>query len=250
MSHSAVSPLRLRRHNRAEPIWPRNDLRQYDDLVGEWAKPEGAFAALHWLAASRRELVPAPRTPHDMLVDVGCGGGLTADPNSPYSHVGVDLVASALAAARSRGVLAVQGNAADLPIATASAAVVVAGEILEHVLDLDATVTELCRILRPGGAIVIDTLNDTPLARFALVKIAERLPGGPPRGIHDPCLFVAPDRLRRLFAAQGVTLDVWGIRPCLRDYLRFLKDRRRPVRMLRTRSTALVYQGLGTKRAT
>jgi 2-polyprenyl-6-hydroxyphenyl methylase/3-demethylubiquinone-9 3-methyltransferase len=40
---------------------------------------------------------------------------------------------------------------------------------------------------------------------------------------------------------------VWGLRPSVRDYARFLRDRRRGVRMLRTRSTAGVYQGVGTK---
>jgi 2-polyprenyl-6-hydroxyphenyl methylase / 3-demethylubiquinone-9 3-methyltransferase len=31
----------------------RNDLRQYDELAGEWWRPDGAFAALHWLAEAR-----------------------------------------------------------------------------------------------------------------------------------------------------------------------------------------------------
>jgi len=40
---------------------------------------------------------------------------------------------------------------------------------------------------------------------------------------------------------------VWGLRPRAGDYLRFLADRRRPVRMVQTRSTALVYGGVGRK---
>ena len=94
---------------------------------------------------------------------------------------------------------------------------------------------------------MIDTINDSRRAKFALVTIAERLPGGPPRGIHDPRLFVRPDRLQRMFAAHGVVLRVWGLRPSVVDYARFLIDRRRPVRMLPTKSPGLVYQGIGTK---
>lgn len=225
----------------------RNDIGQYDELVEEWWRPEGEFAALHWLAASRRSLVPAPFEPSEVLVDVGCGGGLMAESASAYLHVGIDLVASALDHASAHGVTAVQADASALPIASEIASVVVAGEILEHVTSLDAVVAEVCRVLRPGGTVVIDTINDTRLARLLLVTIAERLPGGPPRGIHDPCLFVKPERLQRLFAEHGVSLDVWGLRPSAIDYVKFLTDRRRSVRMVRTRSTSGVFQGLGLK---
>lgn len=225
----------------------RNDLGQYDDLVDEWWRPEGDFAALHWLAASRRSLIPSPAGPTEILVDVGCGGGLMAEPASAYLHVGVDLVSSALDHARTHGVTAVRADASALPIASDTASVVVAGEILEHVTSLDEVVAEVCRVLRPGGTVVVDTINDTRLAKILLVTIAERLPGGPPRGIHDPCLFVNPERLQRLFADHGVTLEVWGLRPSAIDYAKFLTDRRRGVRMVRTRSTRGVFQGLGKK---
>lgn len=53
----------------------RNDLRQYDDLAAEWWRPDGAFAALHWLARARGALVPAPSRPDAALLDLGCGEG-------------------------------------------------------------------------------------------------------------------------------------------------------------------------------
>lgn len=182
-----------------------------------------------------------------MLVDVGCGGGLVAEHVAGFKHVGIDLTASALEVARSHGVVAVRADAARLPLADGSASVVVAGEVLEHVVDLPGVVAELCRVVRPGGTIIIDTINDTRAARVLLVTVAERLPGGPPRRIHDPSLFVSPQRLRAEFARHGVDLAVQGLRPCVSDYVRFLRDRRRPVRMLPTRSAALVYRGVGRK---
>ena len=57
---------------------------------------------------------------------------------------------------------------------------VAAGEILEHVPDLAAVVAEACRLLRPGGLLVLDTLNDTALARLVAVTVGERLPAAPP----------------------------------------------------------------------
>ncbi len=227
----------------------RNDIRQYDDLVDEWWRPGGPLAALHWLAEARGRLIPRPTCPDDVLVDAGCGGGLMASHVDGYRHVGVDLATSALLTARRHGVDAVRASAGAIPIADGVARVVVAGEILEHVHDLEAVVAELCRVTAPGGAIVIDTINASALARFALVTVAERLPGGPPPGIHDPRLFVDARRLQRLFLAHGVELGIWGIRPSLREYAAFLRNRSGSVRMCRTRSVALVYQGVGTKAA-
>ena len=82
------------------------------------------------------------------------------------------------------------GDVTALPLAAGVADVVVAGEILEHVTDLPGTVAELCRVLRPGGLVVLDTVNDTALSRFVTVTAAERL-GIAPVGLHDPALFVA-----------------------------------------------------------
>lgn len=227
---------------------PRNDPRQYDDLAAEWWQPDGAFAALHWLAHTRGELVPPAPRPDAVLLDLGCGGGLLAPHVSGYRHVGVDVSASALEIAARHGVEPVQADVAALPFADATFDVVVAGEIFEHVEDLDRTVAEAARVLRPGGTVVCDTINSTAFARLALVTIGERVRGGPPPACHDPRLFVDPRRLQGLFAEGGVDLDVWGLRPSLRHYLGFLIGRRTTVRMVRTRSLSAVYQGLGRKR--
>lgn len=226
----------------------RNDLRQYDDLAAEWWRPDGSFAALHWLARARGALIPPPSRPQATLLDLGCGGGLLAPQIRGYRHVGVDLSASALAIAAGHGIETVQADVADLPFEDATFDVVVAGEILEHVDDLDATVAEAARVLRPAGTLVCDTINSTLFARLALVTIGERIPGGPPLGCHDPRLFVDPIRLHELCATHHVDLELWGLRPSARDYIGFLRDRRHPVRMLRTRFVAAVYQGLGRKR--
>jgi 2-polyprenyl-6-hydroxyphenyl methylase / 3-demethylubiquinone-9 3-methyltransferase len=161
--------------------------------------------------------------------------------------VGVDLTESALEVARTRGIEPVHADAAALPFADARFDVVVAGEVLEHVTDLEGVVAEALRVLRPGGTFVCDTINATWFARLTLVTIGERLAGGPPPGCHDPALFVDPRRLQALCARGGVDLHVHGLQPAPREYLGFLLGRRRRVRMVRTRSLAAVYQGVGVK---
>jgi 2-polyprenyl-6-hydroxyphenyl methylase/3-demethylubiquinone-9 3-methyltransferase len=230
---------------------PRNDPRQYHDLAGEWWRPDGPFAMLHWLAEARARLVPPAPEPGALLVDVGCGAGLLAPHlrGHGYHHVGVDLVPSALEQAATHGVTPLAGDAAAIPLATASAHVVVAGELLEHVPDLPGTVAELCRVLRPGGLLLLDTLNDTAVSRVLAVHVAERMPRAP-RGIHDPDLFVDPARLTRLCARHGVRLVVRGIRPSLPAVAGWLAGRR-PLpgrrRIVPVASTAVLYQGRGVK---
>ncbi len=236
----------------ADVVPPRlrspNDPGQYDDLVEEWWRPRGAFAALHWLATERGRLVPPAPRPGAVLLDVGCGGGLLAPhlAGRGYRHVGVDLGAAACRVSRTHGVEPLQADAARLPLRDASVDVVVAGEILEHVPDLDAVVAEIGRVLRPGGLLVLDTLADTRRCRFLLVTVGERLPFVP-RGIHDPVLFVDPARLRRLAADAGITLELWGLQPHLLDGVRWLLRRRDDVRFRRVRDLGAVFAGRGVR---
>lgn len=233
------------------PVRPRNDPRQYDDLVADWWEPRGGFAMLHWIAAARARHVPRATRPDSTCVDIACGGGLMAPHVQAlgHRHVGVDLSHAGLQVARTHGVEPVRGDAMRLPFADGVADVVVAGEVLEHVPDLAAAVLEACRVLRPGGTLVVDTIADTWWGRFSSVTVAERIPAGPPPRLHDPALFVDRRRLVRLAARGGVELQLVGLRPSLVDYLAWWRGHREDVRMLPTRSTAGLFQAWGTKEA-
>ena len=198
---------------------PRNDPRQYDDLAGEWWRPGGAFAMLHWLAEARAALVPPAARPGAVLVDLGCGAGLLAPhvAGKGYRHVGVDLVAVGAGAGRRRTACA--PCAADVDRAAAGR-----------------------RLRRRGGRRrdpgarhrpARDGRRGVPGAapgRAAGARHPQRHRAGPvrrgdawpsgcpacPRGIHDPALFVDPARARRaLCARHGVRLRVRGIRPAV-----------------------------------
>jgi 2-polyprenyl-6-hydroxyphenyl methylase/3-demethylubiquinone-9 3-methyltransferase len=134
-----------------------------------------------------------------------------------------------------------------LPLAEASADVVVAGEVLEHVNDPKRLIAEVCRVLRPGGTVVVDTIAATRRGRFVAVTLAERIPGGPPHGIHDPALFIDRTMLRTEFARHGVRLTLSGLVPHPLDYLRWMARRRPIVRMLRVPDTSVLFSAVGVK---
>lgn len=228
----------------------RNDPAQYDELADHWWRPDGEFAALHWLAASRAEHIPLAPHPGSVLVDLACGGGLMGPhvARLGYRHIGVDIGLRGLEIAREHGVTPVRASVLAVPLADGCADVVLAGEILEHVEDDVGVLAECARLLRPGGTLVLDALAAGRLSVLVNVHLLERLPGGPPRGLHDPALFV--DRGRLLAAADrlGLDLRLVGLRPSLREAIAWRLGRRSAVTMKPTRSTAVVFAGYGRKR--
>ena len=227
----------------------RNDPGQYDDLATQWWEPRGGFAMLHWIAAARARLVPSAGRADASLLDIACGGGLLAPHirDAGYRHVGVDLSPTAIGIAKEHGVDAVRGDALALPFADGRFDVVVAGEVLEHVTDLEMAVAEACRVLRPGGTLVIDTIAATRWGRFLSITVGERIPAGPPRRLHDPALFVDRERLRAIARGHGVGLTLNGLRLHPVDYVKWLLRRRETVRMVAGGTTAALFQAVGTK---
>ena len=231
------------------PVRPLNDPEQYDDLADAWWDPRGRFAMLHWIAEARARHVPPAPEGGGLLLDLACGAGLLAPhvAGAGYRHVGLDLSAPALSQARDHGVVPVRGDVLHLPFRDEVADVVVAGEVLEHVDDPGRLLAEACRVLRPGGTLVLDTIAATWWGRFSSITVGERIPGGPPERLHDPALYVDRRQLLDAAAGCGVVLRLTGLRPSARDYLGGLAHRREGVRMLPTRSTAGLFQAVGTK---
>jgi SAM-dependent methyltransferase len=107
--------------------------------------------------------VLAGRDGRQRIVDVGCGEGTATcrvkrlDPANTV--IGIDWSAMALAQARARGVLVVQGGIDGLPLPDASVDVVIMSELIEHLVDPDGAVAEVRRVLRPGGSLLLSTPN-------------------------------------------------------------------------------------------
>ena len=236
-STGAEAPRAAAAEPATDPSVDPEEVERFAALAERWWDRHGAFRALHALnpvriAYVRDALVadapPAARADTSSLkplaglrlLDVGCGGGLMAE---PLCRLGADVVAIDAAEANVRAAnhhAEEQGIAIDYRHATAEALAadgerfdaVLALEIVEHVADLDAF-AEACAILvRPGGTFVVATLNRT-LAAYALAIVAaERILGWLPAGSHDWSRFVRPAEMVRLLRRQGLTVaDMQGM---------------------------------------
>jgi len=118
---------------------------------------------------------------------------------------------------------------------------VVCVDVLEHVADLQRVLTEVARVLRPGGVFLYDTINRNPLARFATITVAEDLLRLLPKGTHDPALFIKPRELERgLLNAGLVAGPMKGLGP--RGLTRRFDFTFGPVP-----TTSIIYMGIARK---
>src|SRR4051794_8250109 len=69
-----------------------------------------------------------------------------------------------------------------------------------------AVISEIARVLRPGGLLLFDTINRTALAQFVIVALGEKVLRLLPRGTHDFRQFIRPDKLRTLLEGAGLDM--------------------------------------------
>ena len=149
------------------------------------------------------------------ILDIGCGGGILAEPMARLGGqvTGIDATPEAIEAAQAHAMSA--GLTIDYQCTTAEALaesgahfdLVYASEVIEHVTDRKLFAASMAAMLAPGGTVVITTINRT-LASFALAKVAlEYVLRTVPAGTHDPARFVRPGELRGEFAGAGIMLD-------------------------------------------
>jgi SAM-dependent methyltransferase len=123
-------------------------------------------------------------SPSSRVLEVGCGGGNVLE-RIPGRRVGVDLSPFILAKARARlggGARLARADAMALPFADGAFDRVFCTEVLEHVLEPEAVVREMRRVLAPGGVAVVSVPNEALINRVKGVvfklPLGRRLLGG------------------------------------------------------------------------
>ncbi len=206
-----------------------SDVARFSALAGKWWDPKGPFAPLHRLNPARLGFIRdqslsrfsrdgGSRRPFSglSLIDVGCGGGLLCEPMARlgFGVTGLDASAEVIDVARAHAEasgLSIDYRAAtveDLAASHRSAFdLVLALEVIEHVIDPAAFLRQCAALLAPSGMMIVATLNRT-VRSLLLAKIgAEYLLRWVPVGTHDWRKFPTPAEVCGYLEAAGLQAE-------------------------------------------
>ncbi|MEO0348565.1 MAG: bifunctional 2-polyprenyl-6-hydroxyphenol methylase/3-demethylubiquinol 3-O-methyltransferase UbiG [Cyanobacteria bacterium P01_A01_bin.15] len=207
----------------------RNNLAFYDQQAAQWWSETATIFPLSKLNPLRFQYFDRviPQWRGLKVLDVGCGGGYTCEFLAQRGAMvtGLDPSAACIETAKCHAdavELTIDyqvGTGESLPFRDSCFDVVVCVDVLEHVHSPAATVTEIGRVLRPGGLFCFDTINRTWRSRWLMIWLLEDLLRQIPRGIHDWHKFVTPEELQQLLTQTGFTeitiqgFDLFGRTP-------------------------------------
>lgn len=191
-----------------------NEIDKFSALADRWWDTEGDFKPLHEINPLRLDFIDARVGLAGRLVlDVGCGGGILSEAMARRGAnvTGIDLSEAALEAGRRHaeeaGValeyrwISVEQMAEEAP---QRFDVVTCLEMLEHVPDPEAVVRACQRLVKPGGHLVLSTINRNPKAYTLAILGAEYVLNLVPRGTHDYARFIRPSELARWCRDAGL----------------------------------------------
>jgi 2-polyprenyl-6-hydroxyphenyl methylase / 3-demethylubiquinone-9 3-methyltransferase len=206
------------------------EIERFARLASEWWDAGGKFRALHRIGPARLTFLrdemlthfARPRTgmrPLEGLqvLDVGCGGGLICEPLARLGArlTGLDPAKENIEAARRHAEgqrLAIDyrvGRVEDLVAQARTFDAVVCLEVVEHVPDPGAFLESCAALVRPGGLLLLSTINRTVKAYLLAIVGGEYVLRWLPVGTHQWERFVTPDELARYVRAAGLEVPVF-----------------------------------------
>jgi 2-polyprenyl-6-hydroxyphenyl methylase/3-demethylubiquinone-9 3-methyltransferase len=193
------------------------EVAKFEAGASRFWDPQGEFRPLHLLNPVRTRFV-SERVPLAGLrvLDVGCGGGLLAESlaREGAQVTAIDLAPAMIEVARLHAAAA--GLTIDYRLAGAEELrraspalfdVVTCMEMLEHVPEPAAMLGTLARLLKPGGALFVSTLNRNLRSFLLAIVGAEYLMNLIPRGTHEYERLIRPAELARWARAAGLELQ-------------------------------------------
>lgn len=204
------------------------EIARFSAMAAEWWNPQGKFRPLHRFNPVRLGFIRDRLAAHFgrdatgdqplsglRLLDIGCGGGLVAEPMARLGAavVGADASEKNIGVARLHATESGVGvdyrctSAEDLAAAGEMFDVVLTLEVVEHVADLEGFLRYCGSMVKPGGLLIAATLNRTMKAYALAIVGAEYVLRWLPRGTHDWKKFVRPHELAAGLRHAGLTVN-------------------------------------------
>jgi len=199
-----------------------SEVQKFDALAHEFWDPRGAFHPLHALNPVRIDyIMQRAALSQRRVLDIGCGGGLLAESLARHGAqvCGIDLAPAMIEVAK----LHAHENQLQIDYRRCSAEELAASgagpfdlitcmELIEHVPSPALLLAAIGSLLRPGGELVVSTINRNLRSFLLAIVGAEYLLNLIPRGTHEYARLVRPAELARLARAHGLQLrDVSGV---------------------------------------
>ena len=194
------------------------ELAKFGALAHRWWDPTGDFKPLHDINPLRLDYIARRSRGLEgkQALDVGCGGGILAEAMATAGAkvLGIDLSDKALAVARLHQLES--GVEVDYRLSTAETLaaeqpgrfeIVTCMELLEHVPEPASTIAACATLVKPGGLVVVSTINRNPKAYLFAVIGGEYLLRLLPRGTHDYARFIKPSELVGFARRAGLEAD-------------------------------------------
>ncbi|MEY3170647.1 MAG: hypothetical protein RL765_694 [Pseudomonadota bacterium] len=199
--------------NKNNPTADLQEINKFSKMASEWWDPNGKFAPLHKFNPIRQEylvdkiknhfgILPNGSYPFKnlKLLDVGCGGGLIAEPMTRLGAkvTGIDASEKNIKVAKFH---AEQMNLKINYLATTPENlneqfdVILCLEIIEHVADVDLFIKSCSKLLKKNGIIFFATLNRTAKSFLFAIVGAEYILNWLPKGTHDWNKFLKPSEI-------------------------------------------------------
>ena len=202
------------------------EVAKFSKLSDEWWDPKGKMAPLHKINPLRLAYIrdaacrKFDRNAKSLsclsglrILDIGCGAGLLCEPFTRLGAqvIGIDPSATNIAAAKlhaDKGHLSIDYRCTTVEEMDVRERfdIVLAMEVIEHVTDVGAFLARCAAMVKPGGLMVVSTLNRN-WKSFALAIVgAEYVLRWLPRGTHQWDKFVTPDELARHLANNKLAI--------------------------------------------
>lgn len=189
------------------------ELQKFSDLAHRWWDPASEFRPLHEINPLRLGWIDGKAAlAGKKVLDIGCGGGILAEPLARLGGrvTAIDAAAEAIAVAKAHAAEAgLEIDYRQSPVETLVEEgrrfdLVTCMEVVEHVADVPVFLRGIARLLKPGGLLVFSTPNRTALSYGTLIVGAEWVLRFIPRGTHDWNRFLTPEELTAALASAGL----------------------------------------------
>ena len=241
----------------------KNDLEFYDLSAANWWSPQAKIFALYHLNQPRFEFFDRYVSNWQGLsvLDVGCGGGFTCEFMAQKDAVvsGIDQSQKCINKAQEHALTCnlkinyLQGFGENLPYCDNTFEVVICVDVLEHVADLNKTISEIYRVLKPNGLFFFDTINRNFKSKIIMIWLLENLVKEIPQGVHDWHKFIKPKEIEELMKSKGFIdieikgFDLFGntLSQNIQSYIRYKKTAGFKANI--SDDSSLMYIGKATK---